>query len=157
MSANKPVYLTPEGLKKLEDELQYLTTVKRAEVAAAIQSAKEEGDLSENAAYDEAKAAQGFMEGRIQTLQALLQEVVIIEPQQNSDVVALGSKVTVVEEDDEDPETYTIVGSAEADPLEGKISNESPIGSALLTHKTGDVVTVQTPGGEVHLKIIEIS
>ena len=157
MSANKPVYLTPEGLKKLEDELQYLTTVKRAEVAAAIQSAKEEGDLSENAAYDEAKAAQGFMEGRIQTLQALLQEVVIIEPQQNSDVVALGSKVTVVEEDNEDPETYTIVGSAEADPLEEKISNESPIGSALLTHKTGDVVTVQTPGGEVRLKIIEIS
>ena len=157
MSANKPVYLTPEGLKKLEDELQYLTTVKRAEVAAAIQSAKEEGDLSENAAYDEAKAAQGFMEGRIQTLQALLQEVVIIEPQQNSDVVALGSKVTVVEEDDDDPETYTIVGSAEADPLEEKISNESPIGSALLNHKTGDVVTVQTPGGEVRLKIIEIS
>ncbi len=157
MSANKPVYLTPEGLKKLEDELEYLTTVKRAEVAAAIQSAKEEGDLSENAAYDEAKAAQGFMEGRIQTLQALLQEAIIIEPSQNSDVVALGSKVTVVEEGDEDPETYAIVGSAEADPLEGKISNESPIGSALLNHKTGDVVAVQTPGGEIKLKITKIA
>jgi len=157
MSANKPVYLTPEGLKKLEDELQYLTTVKRAEIAAAIQSAKEEGDLSENSAYDEAKAAQGFMEGRIQTLQAMLQEVVIIKPRQNSDVVALGSKVTVVEEDDDEPETYTIVGSAEADPLEGKISNESPIGSALLNHKTGEVVTVQTPGGEIKLKITQIA
>lgn len=155
--STKPVYLTPEGLKKLEEELQYLTTVKRAEVAAAIQSAKEEGDLSENAAYDEAKAAQGFMEGRIQTLQALLQDAVIIEPKQNSDVVALGSKVTVVEEDDDDPETYTIVGSAEADPLEEKISNESPIGSALLNHKVGDVVAVQTPGGEIKFKITKIA
>ncbi len=155
--STKPVYLTPEGLKKLEEELQYLTTVKRAEVAAAIQSAKEEGDLSENAAYDEAKAAQGFMEGRIQTLQALLQDAVIIEPKQNSDVVALGSRVTVVEEDDDDPETYTIVGSAEADPLEEKISNESPIGSALLNHKVGDVVAVQTPGGEIKFKITKIA
>ncbi|HEY84748.1 MAG TPA: transcription elongation factor GreA [Chloroflexi bacterium] len=153
----KPVYLTPEGQKKLVEELQYLTSVKRVEVAAAIQSAKEEGDLSENAAYDEAKAAQGFMEGRIQTLQALLQEAVIIEPKQNSDVVALGSKVTVVEEDDDDPETYTIVGSAEADPMEEKISNESPIGGALLNHKVGDVVAVQTPGGEIRLKITKIA
>jgi len=154
--SSKPVYLTPEGKQKLEEELHYLKTVRRIEVAAAIQSAKEEGDLSENAAYDEAKATQGFMEGRIQTLEAQLQEAVIIERVDGADTVNLGSIVTVVEENEDTPETYTIVGSAESDPGNGTISNESPIGSALLSRKVGDVVAVQTPGGEINFEIAKI-
>ncbi|RME41330.1 MAG: transcription elongation factor GreA [Caldilineae bacterium] len=152
----KPVYLTPEGKKKLEEELHYLRTVKRAEIAAAIQSAKEEGDLAENSAYDEAKSAQAFLEGRIQTLEAQLREAVIIEDA-STDVVSLGNTVTVVEEGAGEPETYKIVGSAESNPLNGNISNESPIGSALLGKKVGDEVTVKTPGGEVTLRILNIA
>jgi len=153
----KPVYLTPEGKKKLEEELHYLRTVKRAEVAAAIQSAKEEGDLSENSAYDEAKSAQAFLEGRIQTLEAQLREAVIIEEDADTSVVSLGNTVTVVEVGASEPETYKIVGSAESNPLNGNISNESPIGSALLGKKVGDKVTVKTPGGEVTLRILNIA
>lgn len=153
--AVKPVYLTLEGKKKLEEELDYLINVRRKEVAAAIQSAKEEGDISENSAYDEAKLNQGFVEGRIQTLEAQLRNAVIIEKNGNSDEVHLGSLVTV-EEEGFGTETYKIVGSAEADPLDGKISNESPIGKALLGAKVGDVVKARTPNGEAVFKIIKI-
>lgn len=152
----KPVYLTPEGKKKLEDELHYLRTERREEVAEAIKQAKEEGDLSENSAYDEAKDAQAFLEGRIQTLEAQLREAILIKPVKNNGIVSLGSVVTVMEEGETDKETYKIVGSAEANPLDGNISNESPIGKALLGQKKGDTVTAQTPSGPLQFKILKI-
>ena len=154
--ASKPVYLTPEGKRKLEEELHYLRTVRRAEIAAAIQSAKEEGDLKENSAYDEAKMAQGFVEGRIQTLEAQLNEAVLIEHDGKTDVITLGSMVTVVEDGTSDEEKYKIVGSTEADPAAGFISNESPIGKALLGRKKGSKIVVETPSGELQLKVVKI-
>ncbi|HMQ55454.1 MAG TPA: transcription elongation factor GreA [Anaerolineae bacterium] len=154
--ADKPVYITLEGKKKLEEELEYLTTVRRREVAEAIRSAKEEGDLSENSAYDEAKLQQGFLEGQIQKIEAQLRNAVLIqETNRNGDRVHIGSTVTVFE-DGFGEETYTIVGSAEADPLNGKISNESPIGQALLGSKLDQEVTVSTPDGTVVYKIVKI-
>lgn len=153
--ADKPVYITAEGKKKLEDELEYLVNVRRREVAEAIKSAKEEGDLSENSAYDEAKLTQGFVEGRIQTIEAQLRNAVTIEKNGKTDQVLVGSTVTV-EEEEFGEETYHIVGSAEADPLEGKISNESPIGQALLGAKPGDTVTAETPNGEIAFKVLKI-
>jgi transcription elongation factor GreA len=154
--AEKPVYLTSEGKKKLEEELKYLTTVRRQEVAAEIKSAKEEGDLSENSAYDEAKLAQGFLEGRIQTIEAQLRDAIIIQANGKSDEVRVGSKVTV---DDQEfgEETYHIVGSAEADPLIGRISNESPIGKALLGAKVGQTVRAAIPDGEIAFKVVKIA
>ena len=152
---DKPVYLTLEGKKKLEEELEYLVNVRRKEVAADIQAAKEEGDITENSAYDEAKLTQGFVEGRIQTIEVQLRNAEIIERNGNSDCVDVGSQVTVAE-DGVGEETYHIVGSAEADPLNGKISNESPIGKALLGAKAGDTVTAETPGGEVAFKVVKI-
>jgi len=153
--ADKPVYLTLEGKKKLEEELQYLTRVRRKEIAEDIRLAKEEGDLSENSAYDEAKMAQGFNEGRVQTIEAQLRNAVIINGNGHSDKVDIGSTVTVTEDGDEE-ETYQIVGSAEADPMNGKISNESPIGRALLGAKPGDEVKAETPGGEIVFKVLKI-
>ncbi len=153
--ADKPIYLTVEGKKKLEEELDFLVKVRRKEVAAAIQSAKEEGDISENSAYDEAKLSQAFLEGRIQTIEAQLREAVLIEQNGKSDRVGVGNKVTVFEEGF-DEETYHIVGSAEADPLNGRISNESPIGKALLGAKKGDVVTAETPNGQIVFKVVKI-
>jgi transcription elongation factor GreA len=155
--AIKPVYLTPQGKVKLAEELEYLRTVRRSEVAEAIKSAKEEGDLSENSAYEEAKLTQGFVEGRIQTLIAQLRDAIIIENNGKSGVIALGSVVTVVEEGESEKETYTIVGSTEADPQEGMISNESPIGSALLGKKKGDKITVSTPSGKIIFKVVKVS
>ena len=154
--ADKPIYLTLEGKKKLEEELKYLVTVRRKEVAAEIQSAKEEGDISENSAYDEAKLNQAFLEGRIQTIEAQLREAVIIEKNGNSEIIDVGSHVTVAEDGFDEEETYHIVGSAEADPLNGRISNESPIGKALLGAKLGDVVKAETPNGEVTFKVLKI-
>jgi transcription elongation factor GreA len=154
--ADKPIYLTIEGKKKLEDELDYLVNVRRREVADEIQSAKEEGDISENSAYDEAKLAQGFVEGRIQTIEVQLRNAVIIEKNGNSNEVHLGSLVTV-EEEGFGKETYEIVGSTEADPLDGRISNESPIGQALLGAKKGDTVVAETPNGEITFKVIKIA
>jgi transcription elongation factor GreA len=154
--ASKPVYLTAEGKRKLEEELHYLRTVRRAEIAAAIQSAKEEGDLKENSAYDEAKMAQGFVEGRIQTLEAQLNEAVLIKHDGKTDIVTLGSLVTVVEDGTSDEEKYKIVGSTEADPAAGFISNESPIGKALLGRKKGNKIVVETPNGELQLKVVKI-
>jgi transcription elongation factor GreA len=155
--ADKPIYLTTEGKKKLEEELDYLVNVRRREVAAEIQSAKEEGDISENSAYDEAKLAQGFVEGRIQTIEAQLRNAVIIEKNGNSDEVHLGSLVTVEEEEGFGEETYEIVGSTEADPLDGRISNESPIGQALLGAKKGDTVVAETPNGEITFRVIKVA
>jgi len=140
----KPTYLSREGEAALRDELDQLVRVRRAEVAARIHDAKEHGDLSENAEYEEAKNEQAFVEGRIQTLEAMLKTAVIIEGG-GTEHVALGSTVTVESEDGE--ETFTIVGSAEARPAQAKISNESPVGRTLLGRKAGDTVTVKLPNG----------
>ncbi len=131
----QPIYLTPEGEKKLQAELAELTGPRREELAERLRSAIQMGDLSENADYHKAKEDQGFLEGRIQEIEAILRMAVIIE-KTNSDVVTVGSLVTV-QEDNFSPETYSLVGAKEADPRNGKISNESPIGRALMDHKVG--------------------
>jgi transcription elongation factor GreA len=153
---DKPVFLTQEGLQKLEEELHYLETEKRAEVAARIQSAKEEGDISENAEYDDAKHEQAFVEGRIMTVRAMIMNAVVIEDNGPSDEVRLGSRVTVQEDGQDETEAYHIVGSAEADPLNGRVSNESPMGRALMGQRVGDVVAYRAPAGEIRLKILDI-
>jgi transcription elongation factor GreA len=152
---NQETFLTPEGYQKLEEELDLLKNVRRPEVAAAIHEAKMDGDVSENAGYEEAKRQQAFLEGRIITVETMLKNAVLIEANGPSDTVILGSRVTVVE-DGFDPETYTIVGSAEANPGDGRISNESPLGKALIGRKEGDTVAFETPGGQVEMKLISI-
>jgi transcription elongation factor GreA len=153
--SNQETFLTQEGHEKLEEELQYLKTVRRPEVAEAIHEAKMDGDVSENAGYEEAKRQQAFLEGRIMTLEVMLKNAVIIEQNGPSDTVILGSRVTVVEEGFE-PETYTIVGSAEANPGDGRISNESPLGSALLGCRVGAKVTFETPAGPAEMELLSI-
>lgn len=152
---NQETFLTPEGHLKLEEELHFLRTVRRPEIAQAIHDAKMDGDVSENAGYEEAKRQQAFLEGRIMTIDAMLKNAVIIESNGPSDTVILGSRVTVIEEGFE-PETYIIVGSAEANPGDGRISNESPLGKALLGQKAGDKVTFETPGGLVEMELVRI-
>lgn len=147
-------FLTPEGEAKLKAELAELTGPKREELSQRLRSAIQMGDLSENADYHKAKEDQGFLEGRIQEIEAALRTAVIIEKKQG-DMVNVGSNVTV-QEGDFDPETYYIVGGKEADPRNGRISNESPIGSALMNHKVGDVVQVETPGGKIKFKILKV-
>ncbi len=156
-SAQKPVYyLTPEGARKLREELEYLKTEKRAELAARLRAAIQMGDLSENADYIATKEEQGFVEGRIQQLEHILRHAVFIENNGRRDVVDLGARVTVQEEGYEEEETYHIVGATEADPLRGMISNESPMGKALLGKRVGDVVEVQTPAGRLTIRILRI-
>jgi len=152
---NQKTFLTPEGYQKLEEELDLLKNVRRPEVAAAIHEAKMDGDVSENAGYEEAKRQQAFLEGRIITVETMLKNAVLIKANGPSDTVILGSRVTVVE-DGFDPETYTIVGSAEANPGNGRISNESPLGKALIGRKEGDTVAFEAPGGQVQMKLISI-
>jgi transcription elongation factor GreA len=154
MHMTQPTYLTPEGEKKLRAELAELTGPRREELAQRLRSAIQMGDLSENADYHKAKEDQGFLEGRIKEIEAILRNVVLIE-KTNSDVVTVGSHITVQEEGF-DPETYYLVGAKEADPRNGKISNESPIGKALMDHKAGDVVEAETPGGKIRFKILKI-
>ncbi len=133
MSNNQPIYLTAEGLDKIKEELSYLVNTRRHEVAMMIAEAKAEGDISENAGYDEAKTVQGFLEGRIRELENIVKNAVVIqESEQPADEVAIGRTVTVREDGYPSHETYTIVGTAEADPKTGRISNHSPIGQALL-------------------------
>ena len=147
-------YLTPEGEAKLKAELAELTGPRREELSKRLRSAIQMGDLSENADYHKAKEDQGFLEGRIQEIEAVLRTAVIVEKTQ-SDVVTVGSRVTVREENF-DPETYHLVGAKEADPRKSKISNESPIGSALMNHKVGDVVEANTPDGKIKFTILKI-
>lgn len=149
MSNNQPVYLTEEGLQKVKEELEYLTKTRRKEVAQMIAEAKAEGDLSENAGYDEAKTVQGFVEGRIRELENVLKNASIIdEGAARANIVALGRTVIVREVGTDYEETYTIVGSLEADPQNGRISNESPLGKALLGKKKGQKVTVESPAAK---------
>jgi transcription elongation factor GreA len=153
---NEQPYLTPEGAARLRAELEELKGPQREELARRLRSAIQMGDLSENADYHAAKEAQSFLEGRIQELEYLLKNATIVEERSGPvEVVDVGTRVTVQEED-MDPETYQLVGAKEADPRSGRISYESPIGSALMGHRVGDLVTVQTPGGEIRLKIIKV-
>jgi transcription elongation factor GreA len=156
MSTNKKVFLTQEGHAKLVEELEYLRNVRRPEVAAKIHAAKEEGDITENAGYDEAKSDQAFVEGRILTLESMLKDAVIIQEGGPVDKVRLGAHVTVMEEGASSPESYQIVGSAEVDVSRGWISNESPLGKSLLGRTVGDSVSVQTPGGTLRFQIVSI-
>ena len=148
-------YLTPEGEEKLRTELQELKGPRREELSQRLRSAIQMGDLSENADYHKAKEDQGFLEGRIQELEAILRSAVIIEDSKVKDIVSIGSRVTI-QESGFDPETYHLVGATEADPRKGKISHESPIGKALMDKKVGDVVETETPGGKIKFKIISI-
>jgi transcription elongation factor GreA len=152
---DKPTYLTAAGKDKLEKELQHLRTVRRPEVAERIHDAKEDGDITENAAYEVAKNEQAFVEGRILTLETLLQRVEIIEEPGEEDTVCLGSKVTVVEKGSR-PETFRIVGPPEADPGQGRISDESPLGHSLMGRQAGERVTVSTPDGPREFEILGI-
>ncbi len=150
-------FLTKEGFQKLQDELDYLRTTKRQEVADRLHEAMEGGELIENAEYEAAKNEQAFVEGRIQELEMLLATARVIEDTKDkTGTVQVGSKVTIKEQGF-DPETYVIVGAAEANPREGKISNESPIGKAILGHRPGEEVAVETPGGTYKVKIVKVS
>ena len=151
--AEKTFPMTLEGKEKLEQELEELRTTKRAEVIKRIKIARSFGDFSE---YESAKDEQSFVEGRIKEIQNMLNHAEIIDNKSiDENEVAVGKTVTFQEDDDE-PETYQIVGAAEADPFEGKISNESPIASGLIGHKLGDVVSIDTPGGTMQVKIIDV-
>jgi transcription elongation factor GreA len=157
LAQEKVFPMTQAGKQKLEQELEHLKTVVRKEVVERIKIARSFGDLSENSEYDAAKDEQAFVEGRITTIENMIRNARIIsEDELSKDAVSLGNSVTFIELPEGDEETYTIVGSAEADPFEGKISNDSPIAKSLLGRKVGDQVTVQTPGGEMKVKIIEI-
>ena len=150
----KSFYVTSDGLEKLREELDDLVNVQRKKIAAALKEAKEFGDLSENASWDDAKERQAFIEGRIAEIENILKNAVAIE-KGKGDIVAVGSTVHVELEEDE--QQFSIVGSTEADPELGKISNESPIGKALLGKKPGDEVEVQVPAGTITYKITKIA
>ena len=153
----KEFFLTSEGYLELETELNYLKTDKRKEVLNSLKEARSLGDLSENAEYDSAREEQGKLEARIKEVEYILEHATIIEDTTDDGVVSIGSTVSLQYGDDEDDvEEYRIVGSQEADPFESKISNESPIAMALLGHKVGDTVSVDSPNGSYEIKIIEI-
>jgi transcription elongation factor GreA len=154
--ANQAVYVTEEGLKKIEEELLQLSTNKRKEVAKRLHEAMEDGELIENAEYEAAKNEQAFVEGRILELEHILAQARVIKRGESKDLVAIGSTVVVREKGARKTETFTIVGAAEANPKEGLISNQSPYGMALLNHKIGDDVVVQAPSGSIHLIIVKI-
>ncbi len=155
---DKEFFFTEEGLKKTEDELEHLKSVVRREVAEKIKIALGYGDLSENAEYDHAKNEQAKVEEKIAKLENMLRNAVLIEEEKvDKTLVNIGSVVKVKEVGTDDEEEYTIVGSAETDPLEGKISNESPMGSALLGKKVGDIAEVEVPDGTVSFEIVAIT
>lgn len=157
MSEEKKIILTYEGLKNLEQELQELKVVRRKDVAAKIKEARGQGDLSENAEYDAAKEEQAEIEARIITIENMLRNAEIINTQNDTDTVSIGNKIKVYDYEFEEELEYTLVGSAEADPFIGKISNESPLGSAILGHSTGDIVEFEAPDGNMKFKILEIN
>jgi transcription elongation factor GreA len=156
MNTRQPIYLTAEGAEELRQELDHLVNVRRPALAERLHKAIQQGDLSENADYITAKEEQGFLEGRIMEIEETLRRAEIIQNDGSSDEVALGSYVTVVEEGAEEEEIFRIVGVAEADPIDGKVSHESPLGQALLGHRVGDVVTVEAPRGDIDFRITKI-
>ena len=154
----KPIKVTDDGLKKLQDELEHLKTVGRTEIAEKIKVARGYGDLSENSEYDDAKNEQAKIEARIADLEAMLNNVEIIKDIKGATKsVVVGVKVTVYDEEFDEEDEYHVVGSTEADPSSNKISDESPVGRALMGHKVGDIVSVEAPAGEIKLKIVKIS
>ena len=154
--ANKTIYLTEQGLEDLKNELEELKTVKRAEVIQALKEARALGDLSENAEYDAARNEQAIVEGRIKELEVMIENVEIISGETNGKV-SIGSTVKLNYVDDDEEEEYKIVGSQEADPFDNKISNESPLAIALLGHKEGEVVTVESPTGKYDVEILAVA
>ncbi len=154
----KQTTVSSEGLRKLQEELEYLKTTKRKEVAEAIKVARGFGDLSENSEYDEAKNEQGLVEARIAEIEAMLKNVKVIDESNiATDRVSVGNRVKVFDETFKEKIEYTIVGSSEANPMEYKISDESPIGKALIGAEIGETVKAETPGGETVMKVLEIS
>lgn len=154
----KQFMLTEERLQEIKDELEYLKTVREKEVAEQIKEARSFGDLSENSEYDEAKNEQAIIEGRIAEIEAQLKNVrVLDETELTNETVHIGSTVRMKDTGSGEEFTYRIVGSTESDPLEGKISDESPVGKAVSGHHVGEVVEVETPGGVMNLEIVEIS
>ena len=151
----KPTYISRDGLEKLHQELEELISVRRPDIAQRIHDAKEHGDVTENAEYEDAKNEQAFVEGRIQQLEALIKNATLFDENHGNDHVQIGSTVKVQGPDGK--ESFTIVGSTEARPTEGRISNESPVGRALLGRKKGDTITVQVPAGDIAYKIVQIS
>lgn len=157
MAAAKAYKLSAERLEELKNELKYLKTVREKEVADQIKEARSFGDLSENSEYDEAKNEQGKLFSRIAEIEGILSNYVVIEDHdKDPDAVRLGSRITVKDVEFGDEETYQVVGSQEADPMNGRISEESPFGRALVGHKVGDKVTVEAPSGPVQYKILKI-
>ncbi len=153
--STKPMILTAEGLKKMTDELEYLKNVKRAEVKENIAIARSFGDLSENSEYDEAKNEQAKVESRINELEELLKNVQVIDEEQlSSDTINIGMTVKVYDEEFDEEVEYNLVGTNEVDPMTNNISDQSPIGAALIGCKDGDIVTVEAPAGEIRLKIL---
>ena len=150
-----PTFLTRQGYDKLQEELDYLRSVKRQEVAQRLHEAMEGGELIENAEYEAAKNEQAFVEGRIQELEILLANARVIEENEKTDVVNVGSTVCIREGDNPE-ETYTIVGPAEASPRDGRISNESPLGRALMERRAGDTVRVDAPGGTFSVRVTKV-
>ena len=152
------LYITKEGKKEKEERLEYLKTVKRPEVLEKLKTAREYGDLSENSEYDAARAEQGRLESEIQLIEETLRLAVIVDSgEMKNDIVRVGSTVKVLDMDLDETEEYKIVGTIESDPDNGQISNESPIGKALLGKKKGEVVTILSPGGSFDVKIVSIS
>ena len=156
MSKEKELYLTEEGLEEIKKELDELKLVKRPEVINALKDARAQGDLSENAEYDAARTEQAIVESRIKDLEVMLERAVVIT-KVDTDVVSIGTKVTLEYVDDEDTEEYSIVGSQEADPFTNKISNESPIAKAIMGLKVGTIVSVESPNGKYDVKILAIN
>jgi transcription elongation factor GreA len=156
MPDKQPIYLTAEGAARLEAELKELTGPQRLAISKRLRDAIQMGDLSENADYHKAKEDQGFLEGRIQELEHMFRNAIIVEQTGGPKYSVSVDVLVTVQEEDFDPETYHMVGAKEADPRIGKISHESPIGLALMDHHVGDVVEVITPGGKIRLKILKI-
>ncbi len=153
---SKKNVVSVEGMRKMEEKLQYLTTTRRAEVAEQISVARGFGDLSENAEYDEAKNEQSRLEAEIAALENDIRTAIVLEGDVSTESVNVGTTVKIHFVDDNEDEEYTIVGAREADPMNNRISNESPIGAALLGHKVGDSVTVEAPEGAYQVRVIEI-
>jgi len=160
MSETKRLVVTREGLQKMKEELEYKETTEKMRIAEQLKVAISYGDLSENAEYDAAKNDQAALEQRINELKQMIENAVVVDESKiNTDVVGFGTKVTIVDVDDEDEEqeTYSIVGTSESDPLNGRLSNESPVGAALIGAHVGDVVSAQTPGGVRRLRVVDIT
>ena len=157
MMQDEAFYITDEGLQKIKEELEFLRTAKREELAKKLEIAIAQGDLKENADYHAAKEEQGFTEGRIRDLEDALRRAVVIKETGPSDRVRVGSTVTVLDEEYGDEETYSIVGPHEANPSEGRISNQSPIGRALIGAKIGQIVVASSPAGEIRLQVQSIA